>query len=254
MTSFQNKQSNSSMSELEREFQVKNRNGFSPFIEIAVQIDRLPYERRMIFLYSCAERIIPIYSLVNGEPGWGEISILRTVLQYLWEYVRDPQKNLALISKAKVKYKEMFFDHPEDEEDFAIKDCAIYGDYANYALDFTIWLIQLTVSYDVKVMVELYDQLIYTLYGYLADLYWDDLDDFNQKLTIYQRQKRMFDYEIVNKEIEKQHADLKFLQSMEELTDAAISRFKSEACELDMSILGYLPDVKANLDVVILGV
>jgi hypothetical protein len=72
--------------------------GFVPFVELAIEVRELPFDRQIAFFCSYYERIIPTYMLVNGDDGWGDISILYSMRDDLWALANGSDVNQEIIT------------------------------------------------------------------------------------------------------------------------------------------------------------
>lgn len=223
--------------------------GFVPFVEIAIEVKQLPFYHQIAFFCSCYERILPIYMLVDGNDGWCDISILRSVGDNLWGItggIDIQEKTIVnLINKA----NEIFI----EDNDKSISDDGeirqgLYVDLGEEVSRFAKLLLKYIDTKLVSDYFEIFVRITFLIYEYL-DMYFANIDpDWEFKKTMYDKKDIAINNLLMQSELNKELADLEILKHTSDLTPEILSIFRANACPNGVGILGSLDKVRADLE------
>jgi hypothetical protein len=221
--------------------------GFIPFVQIAIELEQLPLDRQIAFFCSCAERILPTYMLVNGQDGWGDISILRSVTDDLWQIAGgtlSPENEIEALSN---KVDEIFIEDEEDEGDGYIRDCFYYY-WGERVPKYMKLLLNYIVSHEIDVYYSIFKEIIYLIYEYYDMHFYNTDPEWEFHRTNAEKDLIVVRTILLQTEIAKELADLELLKNTPELTAEILSTFRANACPNGVGILGSIDEVRANLE------
>ncbi|PSB53860.1 DUF416 family protein [Chamaesiphon polymorphus] len=231
---------------LERE---KSLSGFTPFVEIAVELKKMPFIHQIAFFCSCYERILPTYSLVDGHYGWEELSVFQSVLNDLWQLLCELEINEETISALIDRSIEISIEDEDEIEDYwESRNGNLYGNIAETILSFIDVLLKYIQIKDIDSYLNIFVKIIFVIYEYLG-MYLENTDpeQFLEK-TRYEIDLIILNHVLIQKELQKELADLEFLKSVTEINPIIISTFRASSCTDSVGILGSLEEVRANLE------
>jgi hypothetical protein len=221
--------------------------GFIPFVQIAIELEQLPWDSQIAFFCSCAERILPTYMLVNGQDGWGDISILRSVTDDLWQIVGKTLSSENEIEALSNKVDQIFIEDEEDEGDGYIRDCFYYA-WGEDVPEYLKLVLNYIASHDIDVYCSIFTHIVYIVHEYYG-MYFPNIDsEWELKKNKEERNQIILNSQLLQTEIAKELADLELLKNTPELTAKILSTFRANACPNSVSILGSLDEVRANLE------
>lgn len=227
----------------------KHLTGFIPFARIAKELIQLPFLHQLAFFCSCCDRILPTYMLVNGEEGWGDISILESVSNELWKIAGGKIVSEDEIAALNNKVNEIFI---EDEEwnknnphDY-IRDCLCdyWGEvpprYIKLILDYI-------VTHKIETYLKIFSDTIYSMYEYYG-MHLPNVDADWEKRSREEQKSIILKSALLQREISKELADLEFLKNTPHLTSEILSTFRDNARPDGLSILGSLEHIRSDLE------
>ncbi|PSB55409.1 DUF416 family protein [Chamaesiphon polymorphus] len=231
--------------------------GFFPFVEIAIDLKQLPFDFQIAFFASCYERALPIYMLVNGRVGWGDISILRSVGDDLWKIAGGMQIQEETIKNIICKVAEIFIedDESDNEDDESDNYYAESRDGVIYVLiieEFSRFIIQI-LNYIERDTPENYLQIFINLLYIMREYFSTHFPNIDPEWEFKKsgRKQRMIELNTAEMQAEicKELEDLDFLEKTPKLTPEILATFRANAaCAPGMSILGSLDEVRSNLE------
>ncbi len=221
--------------------------GLQPFIDILIEVEQLPLKHKIVFFSSCCERILPIYQLVSGEPGWGDISILRSAVDEIWSISAGQNFSNETIFNLIQKIDNIFLDCEHDDEYDLVRDNCKYAEMANEVHSFIFWILKLIDCDNSDMVIKLHIDLIYILHQYLHDSCL--VEELSKGTTSMAAKNEIFlKNELTKLELEKELLDLKYIKNVSEFTSQTLSNFRANASFNNMSILGSIDDVRIILD------
>lgn len=224
-------------------------NGFVPFVELAIEVKQLPFARQIAFFCSYYERIIPIYMLVNGNDGWGNISILYSVRDDLWKIAGGSNTNKEMIACVISKVNGIFVEYDDDNRDdeWEIRQ-GLYVYFGEEIVEF-IKLILEYIEFNISsVYFKIFTNIIFIMYEYLGMYFANTDSNWELKTQPDEQDSIGMNSSLMQAELEKELADLELLKSIPELTPDILSAFRANACPDGLGILGSLDKVRANLE------
>lgn len=225
--------------------------GFVPFVEIAIQVKQLPFDQQIAFFCSCYERIIPIYMLVNGNDGWGDISILYSVRDDLWKIAGGRDVNQGMIANLINRANEIFVEYNDDNRDdeWEIRQ-GLYVFFGEEAFEISKLILKYIDLNALDVYLKIFIKIIFVMHEY-ASMYFDNISSDPNWLSITKLNQLGFtvmNNSLMQAELHKELADLEFLKNTPKLTPEILSIFRANTCPNGVGILGSLDKVRANLE------
>lgn len=230
---------------------------FIPFVEIAIQVKQLPLYHQVAFLCSCCERMLPIYSLVDGCDDLLDMSNLQATMDELWQIANrmDIQeiKIESLTEKIAASLEEYEYNYSNDDDCEEIQKQAIslairVSDMLNQVVGYVVIMISDPLSGDkINLFLKMFVTLIFTIYEYL-DIYFYSLDPlWELKRSRKDRDILLMNHILTQSELKKEASDLDFLTKILELTPEVLSKFRANSCPNGVSILGSIDKVRTSL-------
>jgi hypothetical protein len=223
--------------------------GFTPFVEVAVELKKMSLIHQITFFCSCYERILPAYSLVDGQYGWEDLSIFQSILNDLWQLLSELEINEDKIAILIDRAKEVSIEEDDESEDYwESRNANLYGDIAETILSFIVFLLEYIQSKDVDIYLKIFVNVVFVMYEYLG-MYFSNIDpEWFLKKPGNERDLIMINHMLIQKELQKELADLEFLKSISQIDPLIISTFRASSCPDSVGILGSLEEVRANLE------
>jgi uncharacterized protein len=217
--------------------------GFEPFVKVAIEVSQLPLERQIAFFASCCERLLPIYSLASGQPGWGDISILRAVVNKVWKMAEGVSFSTEEINNLYNEVDSIYIEHEDDEEGmYTVRDDSLYTREAHGIARFVYLILEYVNHLKSRTFTNLFVTLIDILYDYV-DCYIDG--ELPHERSTEKHRQLALEHQLTQLELQKELTDLDFLNSTSELTPNLLSTFRNNACPHGITILGSLEDIQA---------
>lgn len=187
--------------------------------------------------------MLPIYSLASGQPGWGDISILRAVVNNIWKRVEGIRFSNEELNDLYYEIDRVFIDHEDDEEGtYTVRDDSPYTQEARDTTRFFNLIWKYIECLETKTFIALFVVILYILYNYV-DCYIDG--ELPHKRSTEKHDRQVLEHQLTQLELKKELADLDFLKSTSELTANLLCTFRSNACPDGITILGSLNDIRA---------
>ncbi|MBW4618755.1 MAG: YjaG family protein [Cyanosarcina radialis HA8281-LM2] len=221
--------------------------GFIPFVEIAIALEQLSFNHQIAFFCSCGERILPTYMLLDGDDRWGDISILRSVLDELWQIAGGMLLSEDEIEALNHRVYEVFIeDEEEGESDHCIRG-SLYDYWGEIVPQYMSLVLNYIGSHQVEVYCSIFTKIVYIVYEYY-DMYLPDIDPEWEFKRYAEQASIVMNTILLQTELSKELADLQFLKNTPELSREILSTFRANACPNGVGILGSLDEIRATLD------
>jgi hypothetical protein len=220
---------------------------YKPFFQMALEVCQLPLEHQVAFFGSCCERLLPIYSLVSDQPGWGNISILNDFVNCIWKLANTPnlsfQKNEEIMSELNtINLENIFVNHPDDEEMYVVRDLC---EHAN-EVHIIIRLLYKSRAYinntTTDLFLNIFKEISSVISVWVERFFTDLLTAHNQS----ERSMRYVAHQLTQAELEKELSDIFLLKEhLSTISDDFLITFRNQACLDGQSMLGSMPEVRA---------
>lgn len=216
------------------------------FIEIAIRLHKLSLNHQIAFFAACGERLYPIYSLIGGQPGWRDISILRWILDEVWEISANIEVSTAKIDNS-CRKSDLIIDEDDDEEGlYAVCDDSPLAEEGHDINRYTAWVLMYANNPSIELFLKIFTIPIYLLYNRIGGFI---MEGNFQAVTIADAiawdEPHFLVHKLTRLEIMKQLADLEFLAATSEITMSILLDFRANACNDRVSILGTLEEIQA---------
>lgn len=222
--------------------------GFTPFVEVAVELKKMPFIHQIAFFCSCYERILPTYILVDNLYGWEDLSVFQSVLNDLWQLLFEMQIREDTIIPLIVRTREISVDDDDEIENYwESRDGTFYENIITTVLSFIDTLLEYAINKDINSYLKTFANIVFVICEYL-EMYFSEIDpEWFLKKQGYQ-DSIIINHILMQKELQKELADLEFLKCFSEIDTVMISTFRANSCPDGVGILGSLEDVRANLE------
>jgi uncharacterized protein YjaG (DUF416 family) len=223
--------------------------GFTPFVEVTIKVKQLPLYHQIAFFCSCYERILPIYMLVDGTDGWGNVSILRSVGNDLWEIAGGGDVQEGTIAHLINKANEIFIeDNDENTNDDWESRQGLYVYFGEEVSRIARLVLEYIDTSSLNSYLEIFTTIIFVVCEYLDMYFANVVPNWGHKIPKDEAKAMLMNNSLMQDELHKELADLEFLRNTSELTPEILSVFRKNSCPKGLGILGSLDTVRANLE------
>ncbi|WP_310417756.1 DUF416 family protein [Chamaesiphon sp. OTE_8_metabat_110] len=237
--------------------QEKNLSEFIPFVEIAIQVKQLPFHHQVAFFCSCCERMLPIWTLIDGCDDSLDMSNLRATMDELWQIAggMDIQELEieSLTEKIATSIEDYEYNYSNDDDCEEIHKQAIslathVSDMLNQVVGYVVITLSDPLSDNkINLFLKIFVTLIFTIYEYL-DIHFYSLDSLWELKKSRKDQDVLFlNHLLTQSELKKEQSDLNFLTRTLDLTPELLSEFRAKSCPNGVSVLGSIDKVRATL-------
>ena len=218
---------------------------FDPFIEIAIQLQKLPLLHQVTFFASCCERLLPIYILVSEEPGWGNISILTSIKNEIWKFTFDKIFYEEEINNLISRLGNVVIGGDNDDESYTLCDESALTEEAREIVRYFYFILKYILNSELKIFIDIFVIPIYIIYGRIDRFMDGDLQVDSPSQKIAKHRKCALEHQLIQTELQKQSFDLELLKLTSEPSNDFLSDFRDNACNNERSILGTLEEIRA---------
>ncbi|MBK8909904.1 MAG: DUF416 family protein [Chlorobi bacterium] len=175
-------------------------------------LKELQYEHKIMFAAACCERMLPNYKAFSEIENWGDVSALSNALAIAWQFVKTKDENiLELIQQCE--------NQAPDTEIFNSLYTSAALDASNSIVESLLFIVDGSFDH-----IELISQYAIDTIDMFIQVR-DDLD-FNSDPLF---EKKIYNDELMIKEITKQVSDIQWLSSHLKRTDSDIDFFRNHS-------------------------
>ncbi|WP_448268419.1 DUF416 family protein [Nostoc sp. DSM 114159] len=180
------------------------------FNVLEAELTELSPVHRLVFAASCCERLLPNYSLVKQEDGWGDPSILRNVLNEVWSFLEGKPVNAKQICQLlKV------CDEAVPNADYV--SGSQYDVEAQEAASAICFTLEACLDPTPKNIIKVAKCVMNTIDGYLSAM--KDIEDPNwwDEKSLEEQKEEFSNHMFAIREMAKQSEDLQKLKTVDKL-------------------------------------
>jgi hypothetical protein len=190
---------------------------------LRLRLEKLSFERRIIFALSCCERLFPNYAFFSRLENWGEPQIFRTALDVLWSAWREPPMSQERV-KNLLRDCESFV---PDTENFS-------SEWVSPALDASIAVVE-TLQCILDGLTD-HCVTIASLARDTVDMFIQEWDELDYELPDFERQ--IANDPLMIRELTKQQEDLRLLEEIKELDTLTVEAIRTSSQNNGVSNVG----------------
>jgi hypothetical protein len=187
--------------------------------------------------------------LVNGNDGWGNVSILRSVGNDLWEIAGGGDVQEGTISHLINKANEIFIeDNDKNTNDDWESRQGLYVYFGEEVSRIARLVLEYIDTSSLNNYLEIFTTIIFIVCEYLDMYFANVVPNWGHKIPKDEAKAMLMNNSLMQDELHKELADLEFLKNTPELTPEILSIFRKNSCPNGMGILGSLDTVRVNLE------
>lgn len=200
------------------------------FNVLEAELTELSPVHRLVFAASCCERLLPNYSLVKQEDGWGDPSILRNALNKVWSFIEGQPVNAKQIRQLLKVCQEAV----PNADDVSGSQYYVEAQEAASAICFTL---EACLDPTPKNIIKVPKCVTNTIDGYLSAM--KDIEDSNwwEEKSLEEQKEEFSKHVFAIGEIAKQSEDLQNLKPVEKLDINFIQCFRTSFVNQRKSLL-----------------
>ena len=233
----------------------KRLSDFIPFVEIAIQVEQLPFHYQIAFFCSCAERIIPVYTLLDGCDDLCDISDLELVISDLWKIAGgmdiEELEVESLVGEISSSLEEYEYNYSETDDCTEIQKhiicLAIYvSDFLDQIVEYAtiVSLSQDSSTKRTDLFLKIFVTVVFTIYEHLDVLFYNMNPLWELQSSRKEQDLLLIEHSLTKLEIQKEITDVDLLSNTQDLNSEILSSLRNSACPRGSSILGAVDEVK----------
>jgi uncharacterized protein YjaG (DUF416 family) len=190
------------------------------FDVLETELTRLPPAHRLAFAAACCERLLPNYSLVKQEDGWGDFSILRNALNKVWFVIQGQPANEEQIHQLLQVCNEVV---PSADEVTGSQ----YDVEAQEAASAICFTLEACLDHTPKNIIKVAKSVMNTIDGYLSAM--KDVEDphWGDEKSLEEQKEEFAKHPFAIREITKQTEDLQSLKKVAKLDADFVQWFRT---------------------------
>jgi uncharacterized protein len=180
------------------------------FDVLEAELTELSPVHRLAFAASCCERLLPNYSLVKQEDGWGNSSTLRNALNEVWSFIEGQPVNGKQIRQL-LEVCEETVPKADDVSE------SQYDVEAQQAASAICFILEACLDPTPKNIIKVAKCVMNTIDGYLSAM--KDIEEPNwwDEKSLEEQKEEFTKHQFVIREITKQSEDLQKLKNVKKL-------------------------------------
>lgn len=194
--------------------------------DVVKELNQLSQQHKVVFAASCCERLFPNYVVFSKKVDWGNVTLLRKALDFIWDSISNLDYDKSIVDK----YIRMVGNITPDADDFSDPLVSAALD-ASCAISLSLQCLQ---SGSTNYAADVASLAVDTVDMYLRELL---------ELEFGQLEPADLDYKVLThpfmiREMENQKMDLTFLQNLTLLDPDTIQRIQTRSFNNGVSNIG----------------